>query len=95
MNYFSMDWAWIIGTISIVFLYLINWYKRPNKFPPGPRGIPIFGYLPFIGNKPHKTVLKLSKKYGPILSIRFGLEDHLFLNDFESIHKVSTYSISL
>ena len=95
MNYFSMDSAWIIGTISIVFLYLINWYKHPNKFPPGPRGIPIFGYLPFIGNKPHETVLKLSKKYESILSIRFGLEDRLFLNEFELIYKVSTYSISL
>ena len=89
IKYFSMDLAWIIGITFIVSLYLINWYKRPNKFPPGPRGIPIFGYLPFIGNKTHETVVKLSKKYGPILSIRFGLEDHLFLNDFESITKVS------
>ena len=86
-----MDSTWIIGTISIVLLYLINWYKRSNKFPPGPRGIPIFGYIPFIGSKPYETAAKLSKKYGPILSIRFGLEDQVFLNDFESIHKVSIH----
>ena len=86
-----IGWTWLVGALVVFILFLINWYRRPNKFPPGPRGIPVLGYLPFIGNKPHETAVKLSKKYGPILSMRLGFEDHLFLNDFDSIHKVSVY----
>ena len=83
------DYAWVIGVLSIVILYYINWYWRPKRLPPGPRGFPIVGYLPFVGKSIEKAANNLSKKYGKILTIRLGSEDIIFLNDYDSIHKVS------
>ena len=83
------DNAWMIGIILVVFLYLINWYRRPIRLPPGPRGIPIVGYLPFMGKSPERTAYELSKKYGKILTIRLGSDETVFLSDYDLIHKVS------
>ena len=80
----------LIGAISFVVLYFVNWYHRPNKFPPGPRGIPFLGYLPFLGKNSAKTAYELSKQYGSIMSIRLGNIDQVFLNAFDSVHKVSS-----
>ena len=90
INYakYASEYAWMIGFLSVV-LYLINWYRRPKHLPPGPRGLPVVGYLPFLGKRPEKTAYNLSEKYGKIMTIRMGTEDAVFLNDYESIHKVS------
>ena len=86
-NFF--EWNWFVLAIFIITLYLIKWYQRPFKFPPGPRGVPFVGYLPFIGKYPEQTLHKLSKKYGPLIGIRLGSNDLVFLNDFETINKVN------
>ena len=88
VNYFLVDFSWIIGIISVLSLYLVYWYRRPYKFPPGPRGLPFVGYLPFLSTKIQCDVLKLREKYGPILSVRMGLKDVVFLNDCKSVRNV-------
>ncbi|KAG8382381.1 hypothetical protein BUALT_Bualt05G0071500 [Buddleja alternifolia] len=40
--------------------------------PPGPRGLPILGYLPFLGNDLLKQFTDLGHKYGPIYKLRLG-----------------------
>ena len=82
------EWNWAVFVVFLVTLYLMMWYRRPHKFPPGPRGIPILGYLPFIGKYPEQTAYKLSKQYGPLMSIRLGSKDTIFLNNLETINKV-------
>lgn len=39
---------------------------------PGPIGLPIIGHLHMLGKLPHRTLYKLSQKYGPIMSISLG-----------------------
>ncbi|KAK3224822.1 hypothetical protein Dsin_004684 [Dipteronia sinensis] len=57
----------------ILFLWnLKNWRKRVPPLPPGPRGLPIIGYLPFLGTHMHKTFTKLAGIYGPIYKLWFG-----------------------
>lgn len=85
---FIHPWSWLVGSSSIFLLYLIYWYQRPHNFPPGPRGIPLVGYLPFLSKKAESDIYKLSKKYGPVMSVRMGATDLVVLNDFESIKKV-------
>ena len=82
------DLSWIVGLVSIVLLYLVYWYRRPNYFPPGPRGIPLLGCLPVMAGSPYKKAYEFSKKYGPVVAIRMGLNDTIFLNDYESISQV-------
>lgn len=41
--------------------------------PPGPRGLPIVGYVPFVRHESfHLQLAELAKSYGPIFSLRLG-----------------------
>ena len=82
------EYGWVGSFTAVVILYLIYWYQRPSKFPPGPRGIPFLGYLPAYKSL-EPTVYKLSKNFGRIMSVRIGVDDVVFLNDYETINKVS------
>ncbi|CAN8016680.1 unnamed protein product, partial [Ixodes persulcatus] len=53
--------------------------------PPGPSGIPVLGYLPFLGSSPQATFERLAEKYGPIVRVKLGSEDVVVLNDLDSI----------
>ncbi|KAF8720966.1 hypothetical protein HU200_023373 [Digitaria exilis] len=46
--------------------------KRKYNLPPGPRPWPVIGNLNLIGALPHRSVHELSKRYGPLMSLRFG-----------------------
>ncbi|KAG0583247.1 hypothetical protein KC19_3G120800 [Ceratodon purpureus] len=60
--------------LAILFmLLLISATRKSNlKLPPGPSGVPILGYLPFLGENPHRQMAKLAKKYGPLVHIQLG-----------------------
>ncbi|KAK6917584.1 Cytochrome P450 [Dillenia turbinata] len=47
---------------------------KPRKLPlpPGPFPFPVIGNLLKLGDKPHKSITKLSKTYGPIMSLKLG-----------------------
>ncbi|KAL3818182.1 hypothetical protein ACJIZ3_004087 [Penstemon smallii] len=43
-----------------------------GSFPPGPRGLPILGYLPFLREDLHNQFTELAHKYGPIYKLWLG-----------------------
>lgn len=43
-----------------------------QKPPPGSLGLPLIGHLHMLGKLPHRTLFKLSQKYGPIMSLHLG-----------------------
>ncbi|KAL5537796.1 hypothetical protein UlMin_043104 [Ulmus minor] len=51
---------------SLTFLWLRRTAKNSKELPPGPRGLPLVGYLPFLGTDLHKELTKLATIYGPI-----------------------------
>uniref|UniRef100_A0A8D0HPB8 Cytochrome P450 family 2 subfamily AC member 68 n=1 Tax=Sphenodon punctatus TaxID=8508 RepID=A0A8D0HPB8_SPHPU len=66
-------------------LSIINYCDVPN-FPPGPRPLPVIGNLHiFDVKRPYKTMLELSKKYGPIFSIQMGLQKMVVLAGYETV----------
>ncbi|KAF7833587.1 Flavonoid 3',5'-hydroxylase [Senna tora] len=69
-----------ISYFSIRFLlhHLLLSPKHHNskKLPPGPKGWPILGSLPLLGNMPHVTLTNLAQqKYGPIMFLKMGTCD--------------------
>ncbi|XP_023741056.1 geranylhydroquinone 3''-hydroxylase CYP76B74 [Lactuca sativa] len=64
--------CWFISSlIFLFFLHGLDIYRR-RRLPPGPVGLPIIGNLLDIGPKLHVSLVKLSKKYGPLMTIRLG-----------------------
>ncbi|XP_077229984.1 flavonoid 3'-monooxygenase CYP75B137-like isoform X2 [Tasmannia lanceolata] len=61
-----------------IALFLIAWYvwiarkwsKGHFPLPPGPRGLPLIGFLPFLDTELHSQFEKLAKIYGPIMNVR-------------------------
>lgn len=75
-NYFST----ILISIVLLFIILNDFLhinvKKFNKLrPPGPSGLPIVGYLPFLSKYAHEDFVRLSEKYGPVFSLRLGGQD--------------------
>ncbi|KAL2235923.1 UNVERIFIED_CONTAM: cytochrome [Sesamum indicum] len=46
--------------------------KGTTPYPPGPRGLPILGYLPFLQLNLHHQFAELAQKYGPIYKLQLG-----------------------
>ena len=58
--------------IATICGYLIQRQKW-SKLPPGPLGLPILGYIPFISLYSHRDFVRLSKYYkSNIISVRLG-----------------------
>ena len=47
--------------------------------------MPILGYAPYLGPKPHEKLSEVSKTYGNIFSIYIGQKLTIILNDYEAI----------
>ncbi|GAB6027682.1 Cytochrome P450 2 sub R member 1 [Chamberlinius hualienensis] len=75
--------------LSIILTFLIVLSIRHAikiwQLPPGPWGLPLIGYLPWIGRKPCVTFLGLKKKYGGFFSVNLGGMTMLVLNDWHVI----------
>ncbi|KAI8546474.1 hypothetical protein RHMOL_Rhmol07G0120600 [Rhododendron molle] len=70
-----------VFTISImlllsIFFYLWTFNKSRNQItaplPPGPCGLPIVGYLPFLDTNLHRQFTELANQYGPIYKLWLG-----------------------
>ncbi|XP_068636140.1 carnosic acid synthase-like [Aristolochia californica] len=49
-----------------------KWRKEKLRVPPGPRGLPLVGNLPFLGRNLHQHLAELASTYGHIFSLRLG-----------------------
>ncbi|KAF8779771.1 hypothetical protein HU200_002273 [Digitaria exilis] len=46
--------------------------RHAHKLPPGPKPWPIIGNMNLLGDLPHRSIHELSKRYGPLMQLRFG-----------------------
>ncbi|KAL2454350.1 Cytochrome [Abeliophyllum distichum] len=61
-----------ITSICILFQTLNSKHQKSGKLPPGPYPIPIVGNILTLGQKPHLSLAKLSKTYGPLMYLKIG-----------------------
>lgn len=59
--------ALLLGVIILVCIGYLSLKRKHRKLPPGPTGLPVFGYYPFLGKEPEKTLKELGEKYGNVL----------------------------
>ncbi|XVE49779.1 hypothetical protein DITRI_Ditri01bG0109200 [Diplodiscus trichospermus] len=63
----------LFSAISAILLFLFFKSRTSHRnLPPSPPSIPILGHLHLIKPPIHRALLDLSKKYGPIVSLKFG-----------------------
>nr|GMD99786.1 angelicin synthase-like [Ipomoea batatas] len=58
--------------LSALWLYAKSISKKAPPLPPGPRGFPVVGYLPFLRPNLHHQFTDLARKYGPIFKLQLG-----------------------
>nr|XP_034178596.1 cytochrome P450 18a1 isoform X1 [Osmia lignaria] len=95
----AAQWAWkAMGGTRIEVLYTLlvfigvllvarclQWLRYVRSLPPGPWGVPVFGYLPFLKGDVHLQYGELAKKYGPMFSARLGTQLVVVLSDHRTI----------
>uniref|UniRef100_F6RLR6 Uncharacterized protein n=1 Tax=Ciona intestinalis TaxID=7719 RepID=F6RLR6_CIOIN len=82
-----MEYCFWYFTIAVFSIYcLLSWQRRPKNFPPGPRGFPVLGIVPYFGKYPEKVLSKFADQYeSRVMSFRMGRMDWIVLNDIETI----------
>ncbi|XP_076348012.1 cytochrome P450 18a1-like [Tachypleus tridentatus] len=86
----SLHW-YLPPTLSLVLIFImvllitrLLFLSRSHSrlpLPPGPRGLPLFGFLPFLGRDFHLTLTSLARTYGSVYQIFLGGKRVVVLND--------------
>ena len=72
----------VLSLVALVLLITSRQRRTKLRLPPGPWGLPVLGYLPWIDPKePHESLTKLSRQYGPICGLRMGSVYTVLLSD--------------
>ena len=66
-----------------ILLSLLNYSRRSNRLPPGPKRKLIFGNIFDLGKKPHRSFANFSKIYGPIISLKLGSVTTIVVSSIE------------
>lgn len=77
-------WLEIFLFVVVLGLWLIV-KEAPRNFPPGPWGLPLVGYMPFLTNHPARKCFQLAKKYGDVMGITVGSYRCVVLNSESAI----------
>nr|AZR39406.1 cytochrome P450 [Agasicles hygrophila] len=68
--------------VAVVILLLVFMYWRNRDMPPGPWGLPVIGYLPWLdANNPYLSLSELTKKFGHVYGLRLGSIYTIVLSD--------------
>ncbi|XP_069584344.1 cytochrome P450 2K6-like isoform X2 [Ranitomeya imitator] len=69
-----------------IVLFIYGWNKNVYNLPPGPWTLPIIGNLHILDrNRPYLTMHQLSKKFGPMYTLKLGEEKVVVICGYDAI----------
>ncbi|KAL3649498.1 hypothetical protein CASFOL_005901 [Castilleja foliolosa] len=82
----------LISLVSIFITILISksQARKSKNLPPGPFQFFIIGNILALGTKPHRSLAKLSRKHGPIMSLKLGNITAIVISSPETAKSVFT-----
>lgn len=87
-SFIDMDFIFIWIVTFVLGFWIFKKINQWKQLPPGPWGLPVVGYLPFInGDHPHLTLTNLSKQYGAIYGINMGSVYTVVLSDHKLVRE--------
>ncbi len=85
---FSLLDTWTVTVFLLVFvgvLMIISYMRAPGNLPPGPRGVPVMGVIPFMGKKPYLQIQAWWRQYGDVYSMYMGSRLVMVVNGIEAM----------
>ncbi|XP_068649533.1 flavonoid 3'-monooxygenase-like [Aristolochia californica] len=77
-------WNEVLVAVLLLVASLVvltkKWKGEKLRSPPGPRGLPLVGNLPFLDQNLHKHLAQLVRTFGPIFSLRLGRKLYIVVN---------------
>lgn len=83
--------AWMVAAL-VQYLWRLLKISSWSRLPPGPRGLPFLGYLPFVSKIPCQEVEALREKYGNVFGLYVGSRYLVFLCDIDTVKKTLSMS---
>ncbi|XP_047470851.1 cytochrome P450 306a1-like isoform X1 [Penaeus chinensis] len=85
----------VAATLLLALLRILQWVRLWWQMPPGPWGLPLVGYLPWIDPRaPHLTLTELVHKYGRVYSLKMGSVSVVVIADPELIRETFNQKIT-
>ncbi|KAJ6637049.1 Cytochrome P450 18a1 [Pseudolycoriella hygida] len=85
--HFYYNVSWYMKNLELLILSAQS-YREFKYLPPGPWGLPIFGYLMFMGKEKHTRFMELAKNYGSIYSARLGYQLTVVISDYKVVREI-------
>ncbi|XP_069830120.1 cytochrome P450 2K6-like [Dendropsophus ebraccatus] len=87
-----LDPVTVLLSIIVCFFLVTVLYKAkedvPPNYPPGPKPLPIIGnILDLDAEKPHLSFKELAKKYGPVYSLKIGVQKMVVLCGYDTVRE--------
>ncbi|GJY55365.1 cytochrome P450 [Tanacetum coccineum] len=87
INKYDFNLSVFVVAIVVVILAIL-WSRLSSSngappLPPGPRSLPIVGYLPFLGSEPHNQFTTMAETYGPIFKVYLGSRLYILISSTE------------
>ncbi|XP_077535558.1 cytochrome P450 18a1 [Haemaphysalis longicornis] len=74
--------TWLAVFVAVLLLSRRLFFGgRLPPLPPGPWGLPLVGFLPFLGKEFHRTLQGLAATYGPVYQIFLGSKRVVVISD--------------
>ncbi|XP_055353573.1 vitamin D(3) 25-hydroxylase-like [Paramacrobiotus metropolitanus] len=75
--------------ITLLIFPLVYWItallrRKSAKLPPGPKGLPVVGNLPFLTSRPSERFREWSKEYGDVMAVQMGYRTMIVISNVDT-----------